>query len=162
MVIVTRKDLLEELSRVCMDSWGLMTRFINIPVINLLFVKMLGKLTYPLFSELARYYKEERAYYEAGEDPILFHGNVILITAPAGEKMGYFEAGLATMSLMLCAETLGLGTCLSGILMAMQGKVKKVLGIPDDVDICGAVIIGHPDIKRYGAPHRKERPVLHM
>lgn len=162
MVIVEREDLLKELSRVCMESWGWMTRFINRPVFNLLFKKMLGKRTYSLFSELAKYYKEEKEYYEAGGDPILFNGSVILITAPAGEKMGMYEAGLATMHLMLCAETLGLGTCLSGILMAMQDKVKKVLGLPKDIDICGAVIIGHPDIKRYGVPHRKERPVLRM
>lgn len=161
-IFVTRKDLLEALTRVCMDRWGLMTQFINLPVTNLLFKKLLGQLTYDLFSELARYYPEERAYYEAGGDPICFNGSVILITALKGETMGVFEAGLATMSLMLCAESLDLGTCLNGILMAMQGEVKKVLGLSKDIDICGAVVIGQPALKRYGVPQRKERPVVHM
>lgn len=165
LVFIETPEVLKAISEACMESWFQMARFINLPVADMQFERILGAETYSLFSRMGAYVDEQRALYKIAErDPVTWLGNVVLITAPKKtEAMAEFEAGLATMVLMIAAASgLGLGTCISGVIKSMQGPAKGVLqqyGFDaSGLDIVSALVIGEPAFKRQGVPTRDERP----
>lgn len=163
LVYVETPEVLEAISGACMESWFKMAKFVNIPVADTLARKNVGAHSYPLFQKMGVRVDEQRALYETvAKDPVTFLGNVMLITAP-NEKMAEYETGIASAYIMLGAMGLGLETCLSGVIKAMQGDVKKVLKRYghdlSGLNIQGAIIIGEPAFKRRGVPTRNERPV---
>jgi nitroreductase len=64
-----------------------------------------------------------------------------------------FDLGLATQSLCLAAQHLGLGTVITGLFD--HEKVKQILELPEGVELVALVPVGYPS-KTPGAPKRKE------
>lgn len=73
-------------------------------------------------------------------------------------RRGDVEAAVypGVWNLCLAARALGLGTTLTTMLKARPDEVRRVLDLPDDVEIFALVPIGHP-LGRWGEAHR--RPV---
>jgi nitroreductase len=60
------------------------------------------------------------------------------------------DSALASMQMVLMAETLGLGTCFNGFLVLAiekSGELKATLEIPDDHQVPVAFTVGYPDVK---------------
>ncbi len=85
-----------------------------------------------------RYGAEDKAASGLGED---------LSAWPVPYWIG--DAGAATMSLLLSAESLGLGCCFLGAFRGTEDLVAR-FDIPDRFVVYGAILIGHPD----GRDHR--------
>ncbi len=76
-----------------------------------------------------------------------------------GETYKY-AAGAAVQNLMLAAYALGLGTC--WLSMFDKSKLRKILEIPEEIDIIGVITLGYPEkvpevpetTKRYGGKPR--------
>ena len=65
---------------------------------------------------------------------------VILLDKKIREDPGH-DAGIAAMSISMVAHDEGLGTCILGAID--RGKLKKILDIPDNLDIVLAVALGY-------------------
>jgi nitroreductase/NAD-dependent dihydropyrimidine dehydrogenase PreA subunit len=96
--------------------------------------------------------------HEAGKDPVL-HSAPLLIGI-YGDKHSYTahdDCVIAGYHLILAAETLGLGSCLNGILTGAARHSKDVagaLGVPDDKRLYMAVTFGYPLAKYHRAVDR--------
>lgn len=107
--------------------------------------------------EAARMLKS--AYYLAdhlGEAPAL------LIPCARGER-GRIESSVfpAVQNLMLAARALGLGTTLTTIHRGDEASVRRILGIPEDVQTFAIIPVGYP-LGRWGeAPRRPSAQVTY-
>jgi nitroreductase len=59
------------------------------------------------------------------------------------EEMSYINLSIASAFLVLRATELGLGTCF--VAWADKEKIKKILGIPEDIIIPYVVVMGYPN-----------------
>ena len=106
----------------------------------------LARQSYPVvWDRMARKWKE-------GEDQLFHHAPVlILIHLKKGvTSTPEVDSGLASMQMVLMAETLGLGTCFIGFLVSgveKSGELRKALKIPDDHQVPVAFVVGYPDVK---------------
>ena len=84
--------------------------------------------------------------------------------AQAYSKMGgYWNAlpvdiGIAMEHLMLAATAEGLGTCWIGAFD--EGKVKNVLGIPEDVKVVALTPVGYPAKDRQTRPRKEISEII--
>lgn len=71
----------------------------------------------------------------------------IALVAPSAEdartrESVQYDLGQATMSIMLAAADLGIGSAHSAV--GDQATAREVLGLPDDRECCWIVSLGHP------------------
>jgi nitroreductase len=64
-----------------------------------------------------------------------------------------YDLGIATQSFCLCAHSKGLGTVITGLFD--HEKVKKILDIPDEIQVVSLIPVGYPD-QNPKPPQRKE------
>lgn len=60
------------------------------------------------------------------------------------EETVYTSVMPAVQNLMLAARGLGLGTCLTTVANVYEGKLKEVLGVPQNVQLVALIPLGHP------------------
>jgi nitroreductase/NAD-dependent dihydropyrimidine dehydrogenase PreA subunit len=113
--------------------------------------------------ELGLYYREYRdrikkgieEFRTSGRD-LLFHGApaaIMIGSRPPASTPGE-DALLAAQNILLAAETLGLGTCLIGLVVeAIKNdfRIRKTLGLARGERIHAVVAVGHPKL-RYARP----------
>ena len=90
-------------------------------------------------------------------DPVFYKApHVIIFYANTHSPSDYMNAAIAITYGMLCAETLGLGTCWIGlafiVISANEDLRKKIAKIPGK--ILGVMTVGYPSVKYYRAPPR--------
>ncbi len=74
-------------------------------------------------------------------------------------KYGRYDVTLAGGNIMTMAHSLGLGTCWIG---AFDEKgVKKILNIPDNIEIVGLITLGYPDEEAIAPPRIELEKVIH-
>jgi len=106
----------------------------------------LARQLYPaVWDRMARKWKE-------GEDQLFHHAPVLfLIHLKKGlTSTPEVDSGLASMQMVLMAETLGLGTCFIGFLISgleKSGELREALQIPDDHQVPVSFVVGYPNVK---------------
>jgi len=89
--------------------------------------------------------------YENGQDKILHHAPwLLLFHAHVEAPMAEVNAGLALLNASYVCEGLNLGCFFSGIVLAAaqnDKKIPRLLCLPDNHKIFGALVIGHPKFK---------------
>jgi nitroreductase len=70
---------------------------------------------------------------------------IALITSddPELARRAQFDLGQATMSIMLAAADIGIGSCHSGV--GDQDLARRLLGLPGDRDCAFLISLGYPD-----------------
>jgi nitroreductase len=89
--------------------------------------------------------------------PVLIYCCLDLNRIGCGEEVRYASIYPAVQNLMLAAQALGLGTCLTihgSTPTRGEPEVKKILGIPKSIKIACLVYMGYRS-RRYGRPRRK-------
>jgi nitroreductase/Pyruvate/2-oxoacid:ferredoxin oxidoreductase delta subunit len=117
---------------------------------------------------LGFYYRE---YYESMKNKIeqwdtkrfdrFFYGApaAIVIAMKPGASTPVEDALMASQNILLAAHAMGLGTCMNGLAvqaMKRDSGIKKMLGIPDDEEICAIIAVGDPKEKYVGQAGRKK------
>ena len=83
-------------------------------------------------------------------------------TGGGGGTMAGASIYPAVQNLLLAARGLGLGAAITGLAMGNQDDVKKLLDVPENVDLVALIPMGFPDTERYGKTTRKPvNEVLH-
>lgn len=84
-------------------------------------------------------------HYKNGFDPFFFNAPcLILFTGVGMDLMGKDNALGAMHYFMLMAESMGLGSCISGFLQSAPGKVAKIVEISKHYKVYGAIMLGYP------------------
>ena len=80
------------------------------------------------------------------ESPVVF---VPLTNPEIHAKYHMSDTGSSIMHFMIEAHSLGLGTCWAGVIGAsFEPELKKLLNIPDHLNIMAIVALGYPDQTR--------------
>ncbi|MBN2442491.1 MAG: nitroreductase family protein [Spirochaetales bacterium] len=104
------------------------------------------------------YMSDFYADYKKGKDRLFFHAPcIIILHSPSYSHMAGNDAGIALTYGMLAAGARGLGTCWIGFAQEafyLQKSLKKQLGIPDNHQVYGVMVMGYPDVTYYKVPPR--------
>lgn len=70
---------------------------------------------------------------------------IAVVVAPAASSHPVEDGAIATQNMLLAAHALGLGTCWIGSYgSSYEGRVKEVLGIPEDKRLLSIISVGFP------------------
>ncbi|MBI4595039.1 MAG: nitroreductase family protein [Candidatus Tectomicrobia bacterium] len=110
-----------------------------------------------------RYRNLLNLYQHQKRDVILHNAPVFIVLH--GEPSGVTakdNADLMAMNMMLMAESMGLGTCLIGIVTAAtveDGALRKLMGVPEGHQVFTDFVLGYPSAKYSKAPGRNPMKV---
>lgn len=84
----------------------------------------------------------------------LFHKAPVLILVIADPRIPHAEASCqyAMYNMILMAQTLGLGSCISGagkLIFSRSKRVRRILNIPQGKNILGVLLVGYPAVHFY-------------
>ena len=111
-------------------------------------------------AELARIYREETMKYMGGREPTgqtsWADVPVLIAVCTEGQSAGLVSASIypAIQNLLLAIHTAGLGSVLTTLWMGQLDAVKKLLKVPDEVEMHAILPVGYPD-RKYGRGKRK-------
>ncbi len=134
----TRKDVPKETLLKCADAARLSPSGANRQPLKYVVVNE-RELTKDIFSTLswAGYLPD----YQPSEEEMPSSYIVILLDKNIAENPGH-DAGIAAMSISMVAHDEGLGSCILGAIDRI--RLRKILSIPDNLDIVLAVALGYP------------------
>ncbi|MBD3189072.1 MAG: hypothetical protein GF308_00425 [Candidatus Heimdallarchaeota archaeon] len=90
------------------------------------------------------------------ESPVVF---IPLTNPEIHSKYHMSDTALATLQYMIEAHNLGLGTCWAGAIgTEFEQKIKKLLKIPEHLNVLALVATGYPDEK----PNSKRQPLKNI
>jgi len=67
------------------------------------------------------------------------------------------DASMAVMTLLLAAEEIGLGTLLFGVFSGEE-ELREMIGVPERLELLGAIAVGHPAESDEGSGRSTGRP----
>lgn len=95
----------------------------------------------------------DRALREDGRDMITWNAPAVLVFhAPSAGLSNQEDALIAMTQAMLAAESLGLGTCVNGVIQHLLHRdraLRRQVGLPDVCRVYGALLVGHPAGKSF-------------
>jgi nitroreductase/NAD-dependent dihydropyrimidine dehydrogenase PreA subunit len=99
-----------------------------------------------------RFFREVQSLISSGQDRILWNAPAVVISHidPLTTPFPYMDAGVAISQMILMAETLGLGTCLIGLLayaLEESSDMRKFLDIPEGNLVPISFVLGYPAVK---------------
>lgn len=167
-LVIQDWDFLRKLEELCIDivwnaglkylgSDGLMARLL----VKKYGVQMLRQ--YRNYNGVIRHRKEKE-----GKGGWVFRNapTVIAMHGLATNFLGHANCAIATRNMELFAPTLGLGTCWAGVFVSAANKKKKaihrMLDLPMDREIYGAIMVGYPKHQYNCKIKRKERNVRRL
>ncbi|MFX0099415.1 MAG: nitroreductase family protein [Candidatus Hodarchaeota archaeon] len=167
IMIIESPEILQGISKICMELVKLFSKIMNISILRPMFKKTLGEHPYNTFAKAALFYEQQVKRVEKGWDPALFHAPALMLfIGPKTGKMNRDEADFAAQAVTLCAPTLGLGTCHSGLTMVafeMKGRaMKKIVKIPKNQKVYSALLVGYAKSLPQYVPYRKARNVYYL
>ena len=131
-------------------------------------IKQLAKRTIDWISDALRedtqnrwpgYMSRFAAAWEKGSDPVLRNAPVLLLaTAPQEAAHGMIDIAIALSYIELIAPTLGLGSCLAGLLqrgLLQCPSLKEAAGLQQGYPHHFPLMLGYPKFKYQRLPERK-------
>ncbi|WMW67121.1 nitroreductase family protein [Nitratidesulfovibrio liaohensis] len=104
------------------------------------------------------YYPDALAAFAAGGDKVLRGApHLAYCTAPKSYAFGACDGAIAATTLDFAATARGIGTCWAGLVMWAARNhelTRAALGLADDLDVVGAMMLGMPAMKYHRVPPR--------
>jgi nitroreductase len=112
---------------------------------------------------LSRYisvFKRKAGALEKGEDRLFYNAPALIFchTHPLRSMWPGWEAGLASMQMILMAEALELGTCFNGALIGAietSAELRAAIPIPEEHEIPVCFMVGYPEMTFLRTVYRK-------
>jgi len=167
-IVIQNWDLLRKLEKRCIDIvWNAGLKYLGSDgFMTRLLLKKYGPemlRQYRSYNGVIRHYKEKE---EKGGWVFRNAPTVIVMHGLATNFLSHANCAIATRNMELFAATLGLGTCWSGVLLVAANKKKKaihkILDLPMDREIYGAILLGYPRHHYNCKIKRKKRKVLRL
>ncbi len=151
--VITGGDKMRSLSEIGYSMYGDLAKKLKNPLIRFIMkrkvgsrkVHLLGNFVLPAMPWYTKWYKEENKDELRRDCPavMLFHCDTL---EPAGDE----ACMLAAFHAVLAAETLGVGSCINGLLPPIINKTKEVrqtISLPDNHEVYAALTLGYPKYK---------------
>lgn len=141
-IVITDRRTIRALEETCLRY----VRIVNRLVYGWPFFSLFKRLT-PAINEIDRL-KTKRTRGRSS----MFHGAPVMVLLTAHKWIAHAEASAqySMYNMILSAQALGLGTCISGagkLFLSRSAKAKALLCIPKDKTIFGVLLIGKPDVR---------------
>jgi nitroreductase/NAD-dependent dihydropyrimidine dehydrogenase PreA subunit len=157
--VITNKAKIKQLSSLTVDYFQGMIAQVEIAVRKL---QKAGKEIPPELEAqrifVNRYSRLAMAR-ELGLDPILHQAPVVMLFhSPPNPSTPKDDCVIAAQTVVLAAETMGLGTCYIGLLTNAalnDAPVKAELGLPEENTVYSVLVMGYPRLKFQRAVDRK-------
>jgi nitroreductase/NAD-dependent dihydropyrimidine dehydrogenase PreA subunit len=143
--IVPDRTKMLEIGRMAMDFFTRLNRIAANPLV---------RMAVPMLREYHRDYADQvaegiREFKSGGRDS-LFHGApaAIAISTKPGASCPAEDALLASQNILLAAHTMGLGTCLIGMLIEparRDRRISQALGLKKEERLHSVIVVGWPD-----------------
>jgi len=162
-VIVFRgRDKVNELRTDALDYFQHLSRYFNRGVLLLMrpFVK---KVSYEMLRDFVRPVLKEYAKGEAEGSDTLFYDCPLLLLFHVSQYADPADSYIAATYAMIAAESLGLGTCMNGMIPVIDysRKIKRKYGIPKSNRVTLGIMIGYPAVKYQRALRREFASVVY-
>ena len=167
-IVIRDWDLLRKLEKRCIDIlWNAGLKYLGSGgLMSKILLKKYGPemlRQYKSYHGVIRHYKEKE---EKGGWVFRNAPTVIVMHGLAANFLGHANCAIAIRNIELFALTLGLGSCWSGLLVVAANKKKKaihkILGLPMDREIYGALLLGYPRHNYNCKIKRKRRKVIRL
>jgi nitroreductase/Pyruvate/2-oxoacid:ferredoxin oxidoreductase delta subunit len=159
-IAIESKPLLDKLSGRTAAILGMTARLVGNPLIGLYLGLTEGFDRLAAAREASAALARLEVLRRAGEDPIFYRAPLLLVAhVPSGTYFGRDDAVHEIYNIELCAERIGLGSCLMGyfkIALDRDRSLANELGLPRGRSVEAAVAIGWPRVEYHRSlPRRK-------
>ncbi len=168
VIVITGEEKLSALTSAGYAMFGKLTGLLNNPIGRYMVkrragaktVEMLQKFVLPAMVWYRRWHEEGEGDEMRRDAPV-----VMLFHCATDEPEGGTTCWLAAFHTVLAAETLGLGTCLNGMLAAVCNKseeARELIGLPADQEVHATLTLGYPKHRFARTVPRKLTGVRHI
>jgi ferredoxin len=149
VLVVTDPLLLRQCAPLAFSRLRQLQRLLRIPGLSGLMRAILGPARLTEFEQrlLPMFGQAEARFHADGLDMITWHAPALLVFhSPAG-LCAQENAHIALAYATVAAETLGLGTCVNGIIeyLLNTSPLRRTYGIPAGHTVWGVLLIGYPE-----------------
>lgn len=147
VIVINGAEKVEKFANDVLSSLEKMSKIMN-PFVLKLLKPFIGKKKYKFFKEFVLPLISETLIKRKEGKDILFYNAPALILFYSSEICDKEDAVIASTLALTSAETLGLGTCVIGMVPPAINKtpmLKAKYGIAKDENIATAFILGHPE-----------------
>jgi len=148
ILVFSGREKVGELRDDVMDYFRSMSKYFNRALL-LLMRPFMGKGTYEMLRDFIRPLLAEYLKGGEGSPDLLFYDSPLLLIFHSGEFSYPADPLIAATYAMIAAESLGLGTCMNGMIPMIDysRKIRRKYGIPKGNRVALGLMIGYPGIE---------------
>ena len=162
LIIIESEAIIKKLSDAVLQMRLKLNKNFNIPILNTIYKRVLGKLTFEKTKKDIDLVNIQLSSRNRGQDPILFNApGVMLFLGPKNEIMSKIDSVIAAQNVTILASSMKIGTCFNGLLTfafsGMYPPIKKIIAIPQKYTVFSALTLGYEKYKFTSIPIKRER-----
>jgi nitroreductase/NAD-dependent dihydropyrimidine dehydrogenase PreA subunit len=156
VIVVSGRKKIKELRDDLIDYFKSLSKYFNRGLL-LLMRPFMKKASYEMLRDFVGPLLKE--YYDARErgSDVLFYDCPLVLLFHSGPYSDPADSYIAATYAMIAAESLGLGTCMNGMIpiMGYSKKLKRKYGIPKGDKVYLGIMMGYPAVKYQRALRRE-------
>lgn len=142
-MVVTDEEKIRQMEKIVIDVYRPLVKILNPAVINL--TRLFSKTVADQSRDFAASFKNLLVQRAAGEFPVFRNAPcVIMIAAPKAYDQSRDDCVAAQNYMMLYAQTIGIGSCISGYGQYAHKKLARYFKLSKDKQICAISFFGYP------------------
>jgi nitroreductase/NAD-dependent dihydropyrimidine dehydrogenase PreA subunit len=142
-IVVTDAEEIKRIEEIVVKVYRPLAKILNPPVLKT--IRLLSKPAAQQTEEFAHTFKNIIAKYKAGEFPVFKNAPcVVMIAAPKNYDQSRDDCVAAQNYMMLYAQSLGIGSCISGYDQYAHKKLARYLKVSRDKQIFAISFFGYP------------------
>lgn len=156
--VVTDPEKIKEMEEIVVNVYRPIIKILNPVVLKL--IRLLSKQAAAQSEEFAHAFRNLVEQRKQGEFPVFRNAPcVVLIAAPKNYDQSRDDCVAAQNYMMLFAQTLGIGSCISGYGQYAHKKLARFLKVPKDKKLFAISFFGYPRITHKKSIRFAEPPV---
>ncbi len=151
VVVVTGHEKIKSLGEMVFGFYGSLIEMLENPLKKLLLTAIVGAGNVSSLQKSRELFKYGVENWRNGVDYLFYDAPAVILThADKNSPLPKDNCDYAMMTMLIAAESLGLGTCINGFLSMAAAKskeIKKFLEIPAKNEVYNAMTLGFPSVK---------------
>jgi len=146
-MVVTDPDVLKSIRSLVAEMFAGLMKMLGNPF-GRRFFRTFYRRAYDELAEFIPLFRMMADVYEQGMDPITWGAPcLIIVHTPRNDSCGPENAIYSAANILLASETLGLGTCVLGVItdpLKKNRQLRRLVGLPDDRVPQTSMVVGYP------------------
>ena len=160
--VYTDAEVIDRIRKQTIAYYAKLLRMLTLPGANIAATRLgpMSPATYDYYKQAFKMLTDPRDK----RDKLFRHTRTLLaFTAPAGDEMAAADAYFASHNAVLYAQTIPVGSCYNGFLVAAAGKnarVKAAMKIPKNEKVVTTMTLGYSKLRYHRTAPRKDMETL--